>query len=138
MVFTTIMNFLPSKKNSIFHHCVFTNFSKAPNWGQMLNYVFPITPFFFDVFNEFQLFCHGSVPKLFGYLSFWNVSVIKNRVGYFAFTFGVYVVTHSDRLLTLHVAYQKNFWASLAATVAFLTDIATFLYRSQFIKSSTF
>ena len=93
------------KKNSIFNHCVFTYFSKAPNWGQMLNYVFPITPFFFDVFNEFQLFCHGSVPKLFGYLSFWNVSVIKNRVGYFAFTFGVYVVTHSDRLLTLHVAY---------------------------------
>ena len=66
---------------------LFTNFSKAPNWGQMLNYVFPITPFFFDVFNEFQLFCHGSVPKLFGYLSFWNVSVIKNRVWLFRFYF---------------------------------------------------
>lgn len=137
MVFIKILvYFFPKDFN--FQALCFTNFSKAPNWGQMLNYVFPITPF-----STFLMsFCFFVTGQFQSYLATcpFGMSVIKNRVGYFAFTFGfvVYVVTHSDRLLTLHVAYQKNFWASLAATVAFLTDIATFLYRSQFIKSSTF
>ena len=84
---------------------LFTNFSKAPNWGQMLNYVFPITPF-----STFLMsFCFFVTGQFQSYLATcpFGMSVIKNRVGYFAFTFGfvVYVVTHSDRLLTLHVAY---------------------------------
>ena len=94
-----------SKKKFNFQALCFTNFSKAPNWGQMLNYVFPITPF-----STFLMsFCFFVTGQFQSYLATcpFGMSVIKNRVGYFAFTFGfvVYVVTHSDRLLTLHVAY---------------------------------